>query len=89
MAECSAVLRPPGQRLRFYSHEPSRRPSQEFLEFTTTANFGHEQHTPPYRPNVLQDLRLALRRFAAERDWDQFHSPKNLALTAEAAETVL
>jgi NTP pyrophosphatase (non-canonical NTP hydrolase) len=30
----------------------------------------------------------ALRRFAAERDWDQFHSPKNLAvaLSVEAAE---
>jgi dCTP diphosphatase len=29
-----------------------------------------------------------LRRFAAEREWEQFHSPKNLAaaLTVEAAE---
>ena len=29
-----------------------------------------------------------LREFAAERDWDQFHSPKNLAmaLTSEAGE---
>jgi NTP pyrophosphatase (non-canonical NTP hydrolase) len=36
----------------------------------------------------LGTLRLALRQFAAERDWDQFHSPKNLAmaLTVEAAE---
>lgn len=36
----------------------------------------------------LRDLRDALRRFAAERDWDQFHSPKNLAaaLSVEAAE---
>ncbi|MGD9599198.1 MAG: nucleotide pyrophosphohydrolase [Steroidobacteraceae bacterium] len=36
----------------------------------------------------LLDLRDALRRFAAERDWDQFHSPKNLAaaLSVEAAE---
>lgn len=33
-------------------------------------------------------LRDAQRRFAAERDWDQFHSPKNLAaaLSVEAAE---
>jgi NTP pyrophosphatase (non-canonical NTP hydrolase) len=33
-------------------------------------------------------LREALRRFAAERDWDQFHSPKNLsmALSVESAE---
>ncbi len=33
-------------------------------------------------------LRDDQRRFAAERDWDQFHSPKNLAaaLSVEAAE---
>jgi len=33
-------------------------------------------------------LRDALRQFAAERDWDQFHSPKNLAiaLSVEASE---
>ena len=38
--------------------------------------------------DLLQDLRNALRQFAAERDWDQFHSPKNLAiaLNVEAAE---
>ena len=36
----------------------------------------------------LHDLRERLRRFAAERDWDQFHTPKNLAaaLSVEAAE---
>jgi len=36
----------------------------------------------------LHELRSALRQFAAERDWDQFHSPKNLAiaLSVEAAE---
>jgi dCTP diphosphatase len=35
-------------------------------------------------------LQLRLREFAAARDWDQFHSPKNLsmALIAEAAELV-
>lgn len=34
------------------------------------------------------ELRDALRRFAAERDWDQFHCPKNLAiaLSVEVAE---
>ena len=33
-------------------------------------------------------LRDKLRNFVAERDWDQFHSPKNLAmaLSVEAAE---
>jgi dCTP diphosphatase len=36
----------------------------------------------------LAELRDSLRQFAAERDWDQFHSPKNLAmaLAVEAAE---
>jgi NTP pyrophosphatase (non-canonical NTP hydrolase) len=38
--------------------------------------------------NELMELRDSLREFAADRDWDQFHSPKNLAaaLTVEAAE---
>ncbi|MDO9013897.1 MAG: nucleotide pyrophosphohydrolase [Polynucleobacter sp.] len=38
----------------------------------------------------LDQLKLQLRQFAADRDWDQFHSPKNLsmALIAEAAELV-
>ena len=36
----------------------------------------------------ITSLRNQLRAFAAERDWDQFHSPKNLAsaLAVEAAE---
>ena len=36
----------------------------------------------------LPSLRQALREFAAERDWDQYHSPKNLAsaLSVEAGE---
>ena len=36
----------------------------------------------------LERLRDQLRDFAAARDWDQFHSPKNLAmaLSAEAGE---
>lgn len=40
------------------------------------------------RPMSLEELRGALRQFASERDWDQFHSPKNLAiaLSVEAAE---
>jgi dCTP diphosphatase len=38
--------------------------------------------------DALTGLRDALRAFAAERDWDQFHSPRNLAtaLAVEAAE---
>lgn len=41
----------------------------------------------PPKPS-LEELRDELRRFAAERDWDQFHFPKNLAiaLSVEAAE---
>ena len=36
----------------------------------------------------LESLRDQLRTFASDRDWDQFHSPKNLAaaLAVEAAE---
>jgi NTP pyrophosphatase (non-canonical NTP hydrolase) len=38
--------------------------------------------------DALDKLRNTLRQFAAERDWDQFHTPKNLAiaLSVEAAE---
>lgn len=36
----------------------------------------------------VEALQLALREFAKERDWEQFHTPKNLAaaLSVEAAE---
>jgi dCTP diphosphatase len=36
----------------------------------------------------LDDLKIALRKFAQERDWEKFHTPKNLAsaLSVEAAE---
>jgi len=39
-------------------------------------------------PDPFRELRDQLRAFAAERDWDQFHSPRNLAtaLAVEAAE---
>lgn len=42
------------------------------------------------RINSLESLRDRLRDFARERDWDQYHTPKNLsmALIAEAAELV-
>jgi dCTP diphosphatase len=38
--------------------------------------------------NDIQDLQAALREFSRDRDWDQFHSPKNLsaALSVESAE---
>jgi dCTP diphosphatase len=39
---------------------------------------------------TLDHLRIRLREFAVARDWEQFHSPKNLAmaLIVEAAELV-
>ena len=38
----------------------------------------------------MEDLRSAISTFIAERDWEQFHSPKNLAmaLSVEVAEIV-
>jgi dCTP diphosphatase len=40
------------------------------------------------QPDSLSELRERLRHFAAERDWAQFHNPKNLAASVaiEAAE---
>jgi dCTP diphosphatase len=48
-------------------------------------HFYRENHVTT---DSLEGLKRALREFAAERDWDQFHSPKNLAcaLSVEAAE---
>jgi NTP pyrophosphatase (non-canonical NTP hydrolase) len=45
-------------------------------------------HLEQSMSNDLTEIRDRLRAFAAERDWDQFHTPKNLAsaLTVEAAE---
>jgi len=38
----------------------------------------------------LRELKARVRAFVAERDWDRFHSPKNLAmaLSVEASELV-
>ncbi|MDZ7841660.1 MAG: nucleotide pyrophosphohydrolase [Gammaproteobacteria bacterium] len=45
---------------------------------------------PPDLHDTLSTLKHRLRGFASERDWDQFHSPKNLAtaLIVEAGELV-
>jgi NTP pyrophosphatase (non-canonical NTP hydrolase) len=45
--------------------------------------------TRPSAP-TLDELIAALRRFVADRDWQQFHDPKNLAmlLASEAGELV-
>lgn len=39
-------------------------------------------------PDSLDDLKMQLRQFATERNWGQFHAPKNLAmaLAVEVAE---
>ena len=39
-------------------------------------------------PTDIESLKSTLRTFAAEREWDQFHTPKNLAsaLAVEASE---
>jgi NTP pyrophosphatase (non-canonical NTP hydrolase) len=41
-------------------------------------------------PNDIERLTARLREFATQRDWDQFHSPKNLAgaLAVEAGEVL-
>ena len=41
-------------------------------------------------PDALHELRDAMRRFAAERAWEPFHTPKNLAmaLAGEAGEVI-
>lgn len=45
-------------------------------------------HSSNGLPTSITDLIAALREFAAERDWEQFHTPKNLAmaLAGEAGE---
>ena len=47
-----------------------------------------EQRTMTDDTTTVAELRAAIAAFVAERDWDQFHSPKNLAmsLAIEAAE---
>jgi NTP pyrophosphatase (non-canonical NTP hydrolase) len=49
---------------------------------------GHPPHCLAAMNPDIQALQSALRQFAQERDWAQFHSPKNLAaaLTVEASE---
>lgn len=47
----------------------------------------------PFTDRSLEDIRRDVAQFASERDWDQFHSPRNLLLAlvgevGEAAEIV-
>ena len=44
--------------------------------------------SPTDKQTTVDELRQLMAQFVAERDWDQFHSPKNLAmaLSIEASE---
>jgi NTP pyrophosphatase (non-canonical NTP hydrolase) len=50
-----------------------------------TNRLGEKVESP-----TLESLREEIRQFARERDWEQFHSPKNLAiaLSVEAGEVL-
>jgi hypothetical protein len=34
----------------------------------------------PWKATSLEDLRQQMQQFATDRDWDQFHTPRNLLL---------
>jgi len=55
-----------------------------------TIVINSHQYYKGYTVNELEELRALISNFAKERDWDQFHSPKNLsmALIVEAGELV-
>jgi dCTP diphosphatase len=36
---------------------------------------------PDHHPYTLEELRDIIRAFVDERDWEQFHTPKNLAMS--------
>jgi len=69
----------PGSPYSFYGHVSSGRE----YDLMSVVN-------EPPDTDCLEHLRQKLARFADDRDWQQFHSPKNLsmALIAEAAELV-
>jgi NTP pyrophosphatase (non-canonical NTP hydrolase) len=52
--------------------------------------FGSDSGAGSGAVDTLTELRALTRAFAAERDWQQFHTPKNLAmaLSVEVAELV-
>jgi len=57
-----------------------------FMDF----NMVTDNYTEQPMPNSLHSLRDAIRAFAQAREWQQFHTPKNLvmAMSVEAAELV-
>lgn len=70
-----------------YNLESIPRPSS-FDGTTSTDSMDNARRAEGNMSSELLELRDAIRLFAAEREWDQFHSPKNLAsaLAVEAAE---
>lgn len=48
------------------------------------------KHLPGRKALSVLDLAERLRQFASERDWDQFHTPKNLTMapSVEVAEII-
>jgi dCTP diphosphatase len=54
----------------------------------STTEYIQRMSAEPAPAQRFEDLQRRLAEFAAERDWDPFHSPKNLAmaLAAEAGE---
>ncbi len=51
---------------------------------------GHRNNAMKQTIDTLERLRTKLAEFAAARDWDQFHNPKNLAMAVagEAGELI-
>lgn len=75
---------------------PGSQPLAERITSSGTAGsvadlFHHYLNLPHYRRghmDPIKEIQANLRTFAQERDWNQFHSPKNLAiaLSVEASE---
>jgi NTP pyrophosphatase (non-canonical NTP hydrolase) len=83
-----------GVRRRAGKPQDAERVSEESEEYSSTTRYiesslGIKSYTE-LAPSImnLPDIQQKLRKFAEDRNWDQFHSPKNLsmALAAEAAE---
>src|SRR5471032_1781559 len=72
---------PPTRRRAIMRHPPPRFSSRPAMSTSAASS----QPT-----DSLTELRDRIRQFTAERDWEQFHTPKNLAmaLSVEVAELV-
>ena len=65
--------------------QQTSRPKQGILYYS---KMSHPKPKRPMTPQSLTALRDAIRAFARVREWEQFHTPKNLvmALSVETAE---